>query len=207
MKIVTCLAFALATSAISSAAVIINSTTGNGGFAGGTNSFKNTVAGWSSGATNFYHFAGDSPLTSAPYGADSGAGAIVLSSAGSEYTFFSTTFFNVAVGDVVNFSFDLTRNSAGASDVDILIQNVTSGTFTNIGHIGGILSPAFTQFDFSSAALGGQSNLRVVINQHAGSSASLFDRVHLETTPAPVPEASSALLGCIGALALLRRRR
>lgn len=206
----TALLLGLASSA--HAAVVISSTLGNGGFTNGTSGVNvSSITGWTS-SNPFWVDAGNSTLTSAPFGSDSGATSHFVqlhNDAGSILT--STTLFSVTTGDSVLLSFDYkTAGTGGDTTLTIeLVDTDSNTTFATFGTLSTATnaSAGFLQLDFSTLALSSENNLALrftISDPPAVGKDFHLDRVSLSVVPEP---SAVALCGLLPLGLLARRRR
>lgn len=214
MKIVTALGslIMLASSPLSQGAVIISSTTGNGGFVNATANVNTTsITGWTA-TTNFWVDSGNTSLSTTPFGSDTTTNSRFIqlhNDSGCVLT--STSLFTVGTGDTINLSFDLKSGGSGPETTLTIsiVDTVNATTLYTFGTVfnTGTTSTAFSQKDLTSGALaGGGSNLalRFTLSDPAATGRDFhLDRVYMEA----VPEPSACLLGGLGMFGLMRRRR
>ena len=138
----------------------------------------------------------------APPAAPEGSQAAILQNASQ----FSTTVSGFEAGVSYSLSFEAAGRTGGANPFQVLLNGsaLTFGASTTItpsvGSYGSFTSTAFT-------TTGGPFSLAFIGTNPGGDTTSFIDDIRFNFVAEAIPEPSAALLGGLGALLLLRRRR
>jgi hypothetical protein len=129
-----------------------------------------------------------------------------------QYIGFTITLGTATTIDLTSFSFATDITSGTAAKNYWLLADVIGGTFDAADQIG---SGSFSNNEskvittFSTSSFSSNTEFRLYFDTGASTASHGFaiDDITLEATVTPIPEPSAALLGGIGTLLLLRRRR
>lgn len=177
-----------------SADVLIDSSTGNGGFVSASTGNVGSPDGWTA-ASGVWMDSGNSSLTSAPFGPDTQPNShFIQVHKDSGETLTSNVIFTVAPGDTIDLSFDYKIGGSGANPVmQVSIWDSESNTtFATLGTIATATPQAgFTKVDFSHTATTANTNLRLRFTLSAAGGAGKdvhIDRIHLAGGVVTPPE-------------------
>jgi alpha-L-fucosidase len=176
--------------------VIIGPAGGNGGFVSASTNLNGSPDGWSA-SSGVWIDTGNSPLGSAPFGADSAAGSrfIQIHADGGE-TLTSAVDFTVAPGDEILLSLDYKTGGSGATPT-LQVQlwdNATQTVHATLGTIASTPQASFTTRSFSHTATTAMTRLRLRFSLPAAAGLGRdvhLDRIHLfgGTVTPPEPPA------------------